>query len=63
MRVLAVGRLSHYKGFDVLLRALVRASDARLLLVGDGECADDLRTVVAENRVAERVRFAVALLC
>ena len=61
LRLLAVGRLSHYKGFDVLIRALARASEARLLLVGDGECAGDLRDAATEQGTAARIRFAGTL--
>lgn len=61
LRLLAVGRLSHYKGFDVLIRALARVHDARLLLVGDGECADDLRLAAEKNGIASRIRFAGTL--
>jgi glycosyltransferase involved in cell wall biosynthesis len=61
LRLLAVGRLSHYKGFDVLIGALANATGARLLLVGEGECADALRTAAAERGVASRVHFAGAL--
>jgi glycosyltransferase involved in cell wall biosynthesis len=58
IRLLAVGRLSRYKGFDVLLEALARSRDARLLLVGDGECADALRSQSARLGMDARVRFA-----
>jgi glycosyltransferase involved in cell wall biosynthesis len=58
LRWLAVGRLSHYKGFDVLLRALADVPDARLAIVGDGECADSLRATARDSGVAARVRFA-----
>lgn len=58
VRWLAVGRLSHYKGFDVLLRALAGVPDARLVIVGEGECANALRTTAAEAGVANRVSFA-----
>jgi glycosyltransferase involved in cell wall biosynthesis len=61
LRLLAVGRLSHYKGFDVLIRALADAGDARLLLIGEGECADELRSDAAALGVADRVRFAGAV--
>jgi len=58
LRILAVGRLSHYKGFDVLLRALAQVQEASLVLVGAGECADSLRTLAQELGVAARVKFA-----
>ncbi len=58
LRLLAVGRLSYFKGFDVLLRALARVPDASLVLVGDGERANALRKLAAELGVDARVRFA-----
>ena len=61
VRLLAVGRLSHYKGFDVLLRALADVPDARLVIVGEGECANELRGTAAKYGVANRVRFAGAI--
>lgn len=61
LRLLAVGRLSHYKGFDVLIEALAGASGARLLLVGEGECAGELRAAATKHGVADRVRFAGAV--
>jgi glycosyltransferase involved in cell wall biosynthesis len=60
-KLLAVGRLSHYKGFDVLIEALARPRDGVLLLIGDGECADELRSAAAKLQVTERVRFAGAV--
>ena len=58
LRVLAVGRLSYFKGFDVLLRALAQLPDASLVLIGDGECADSLRRLADELGIADRVNFA-----
>jgi glycosyltransferase involved in cell wall biosynthesis len=58
LRLLAVGRLSYYKGFDVLLRALADAPQAQLLLIGSGERDSELRAQAQELGVAERVRFA-----
>ena len=61
LRWLAVGRLSRYKGLDVLLHALADVPDARLVIVGEGECADDLRDTATKLGVADRVRFAGAV--
>jgi glycosyltransferase involved in cell wall biosynthesis len=61
LRLLAVGRLSHYKGFDVLIDALTRAPSARLLLIGEGEEADALRRLAAAPALSGRIRFAGAV--
>ena len=58
LRVLAVGRLAYYKGFDVLLRALAQTPEASLLLIGSGECDASLRELACELRLEDRVRFA-----
>lgn len=58
LRVLAVGRLSHYKGYDVLLDALADAPGVQLLLIGDGECMSALRAQVDRLGLASRVNLA-----
>jgi len=57
-RILAVGRLSYFKGFDVLLRALADIEGASLLLIGDGECRQALQQLANELGIGARVRFA-----
>lgn len=57
LRLLAVGRLTYYKGFDVLLRALARVDGVSLLLVGDGECRAALERLAAELGVTDRARM------
>ena len=56
-----VGRLKRYKGIDVVLRALARASGpaegARLVVAGSGDDGDRLRRVAEEVGVAGRVTF------
>ncbi|MBN8728150.1 MAG: glycosyltransferase [Xanthomonadales bacterium] len=61
LRLLAVGRLSHYKGFGVLLQALAQLPHARLLLVGSGECEAALHAQAAELGLGHRVEFAGSL--
>jgi glycosyltransferase involved in cell wall biosynthesis len=57
LRVLAVGRLSYYKGFDVLLDAIARCPQASLVLIGDGEQRGALEGRVADLGLAHRVRL------
>ena len=63
--LLAVGRLSPPKGFDVLIRALGvlsrRGGAPRLALVGDGPEAQALAELARAEGVSDRVQFLGAL--
>jgi glycosyltransferase involved in cell wall biosynthesis len=52
-----VGRLSHEKGLDVLVRAVAALDTGRLLVVGDGPEADNLKALALELGT-KRVEFA-----
>jgi glycosyltransferase involved in cell wall biosynthesis len=60
--LLAVGRLSHEKGFDLLLEALAtvrhRFPHADLLLAGSGAEETDLKALCASLGIQSAVRFA-----
>jgi len=60
--VLAVGRLSAEKGFDILIEALaqLRQSGAaqRLVLVGDGPLRSALKAAATNSGIADLVEFA-----
>ena len=56
--VIALGRLTRQKGFDVLIRALARLDDASAVIVGDGPEASELERLRAELGLDGRVRFA-----
>ena len=58
LRLLAVGRLSYYKGFDVLIDALARHADGSLLLIGHGERERELRALAAARHLDHRIEFA-----
>ncbi len=58
LRVLAVGRLSYYKGFDVLLDAVAKLPQVSLLLVGSGEQRAALEQRIGDLAVSDRVRMA-----
>lgn len=57
--IVHVGPLLHYKGADTLLRAFarIRAEDASLVFVGDGEFRPRLESLAHEAGIAARVRF------
>ena len=61
-RILAIGRLTHQKGFDVLLEAFARISDRfpewRLIIAGEGHCRADLERLAVRLGVSNRVTFA-----
>jgi glycosyltransferase involved in cell wall biosynthesis len=56
-KVLSVGRLTYYKGFDTLVHALLRAPDCSLLIAGEGALREHLEQHVRELRLTDRVRF------
>lgn len=59
LRVVAVGRLAHYKGFRHLLQALLHAPEASLCLVGGGEQRPALEDFIAARpELAGRVLLA-----
>lgn len=61
LKVLAVGRLSYYKGFSVLLNAISQVQGVELQLVGEGELKNELQTLAAELSVDPRVTFCGSL--
>lgn len=58
LRLLCVGRLSHYKGHAVLLDALARTNHASVLVIGSGEEADPLRARIETLGLTDRVSLA-----
>jgi glycosyltransferase involved in cell wall biosynthesis len=56
-----LGRLKHRKGVDVLLHAMARLADGRLVIVGDGEERASLEALSAGLGLQDRVRFAGAM--
>jgi glycosyltransferase involved in cell wall biosynthesis len=56
-RVLSVGRLTYYKGHEVLIRAAASLDNARVLLVGEGHLGRGLREKADSMGLKDRVRF------
>ena len=57
LRVLAVGRLTYYKGFEHLIRAVAATNDVQLDLVGEGDRAESLLRLVESEGLQHRVTF------
>ncbi len=57
LRVLAIGRLTYYKGHDILIQAAAQLPDSRILIVGTGEQRQRLETLIDALQLHERVRL------
>ena len=57
LQVLAVGRLTYYKGFRYLIEAAAQVPDIHVNLVGIGEHAAQLKKLAASLMLEERVTF------
>lgn len=55
LRVLAIGRLTYYKGHDVLIGAMAELEPGRALIVGAGEQRQRLAALIQSLGVADRV--------
>ncbi len=58
LRVLAVGRLTYYKGHEVLIDAAARVSNVRVVIAGGGERQARLAAQIAGARMESRVCLA-----
>ena len=56
-RVLAIGRLTYYKGHEVLIQAAADLPDSRVLIVGTGERRARLEALIQAMGLGERVRL------
>lgn len=57
LQVLAVGRLTYYKGFQYLIEAAAKAPGIHINLVGHGDQADQLKTLATSLNLQDRVTF------
>jgi rhamnosyl/mannosyltransferase len=54
-KVLAIGRLAYYKGFDFLIKAVADLANLRLLIVGKGELHSRLESLIKTQRLDDKV--------
>jgi glycosyltransferase involved in cell wall biosynthesis len=57
LRLLAIGRLSYYKGFETLIQAVAAAESMELLLVGEGEERPRLERMLTKLGNPARIRL------
>lgn len=59
INLVAAGRLSHQKGFDLLIEAVALCNDSRLhlTLLGEGPLQKELEQLVEAKGIAQQVRF------
>ncbi len=55
LRVLSIGRLTYYKGHEVLIRAAAEMQGVRVLIVGEGDTRRDLERLIVQHQVQDRV--------
>ena len=57
-RVLAIGRLTYYKGHDILIRAAAELTDSRVLIVGTGDRRKRLAALIQSLGLDGRVELS-----
>ncbi len=57
LKVLAVGRLTYYKGFDTLLKAVIGEDDMELIIVGEGEERARLERIIRDSHQRPAARL------
>jgi glycosyltransferase involved in cell wall biosynthesis len=57
LRVLAIGRLTYYKGFEYLIRAVAGLEGVELHLVGTGELDEKLKALTRQLQAEEKITF------
>jgi glycosyltransferase involved in cell wall biosynthesis len=57
LRILSVGRLTYYKGFETLVRAVAGVPAMQLVIVGEGEERARLEPLIARSQAPANVRL------
>lgn len=54
LRLLSIGRLTYYKGFETLIKAAMGLNGVELLIVGDGELRKELQALIDALTTADK---------
>lgn len=57
VRLISIGRLTYYKGHEVLIQAMARVTGAQALIVGEGERFGELSSLINTLGVGNKVRL------
>jgi rhamnosyl/mannosyltransferase len=57
IRILTVGRLTYYKGHEILIRAVAQIEGAQVFIVGTGELRQRLETLITELNLAHKIKL------
>lgn len=57
MRLLAIGRLTYYKGHDVLIEAIAQLTEVQLIIVGQGERKAQLEQQIKSLHLTNKVKL------
>ncbi|MCK5719587.1 MAG: glycosyltransferase [Thiomargarita sp.] len=57
LKILTVGRLTYYKGYEHLIKTMSSIEDAQLLIVGKGELYQSLQQLITELNLENRVKL------
>ncbi|HEN21193.1 MAG TPA: glycosyltransferase, partial [Desulfobacteraceae bacterium] len=61
IRVLAIGRLTYYKGHDILIKAASKTPEISVIIVGKGDRKKELEAHISELAIGERVKLPGSL--
>ena len=56
-RILTVGRLTYYKGHEVLIRAIAQLEGAQVFIVGQGELRHRLEALIKKLNLSNKIRL------
>ncbi len=56
-RILTIGRLTYYKGHEILIQAMTTIKNAELIIVGQGEEQTRLEKLITELQLASKVKL------
>ena len=58
LRVLTIGRLTYYKGFEILINAVCNLPNISVIIIGEGLMREKLKRLITNNGISHRVFLA-----